>query len=80
MGTHILGGRRTRAYERTTRTIAKRRATEKTLEPSVEEDLIAENQRLKEQNERLQMEIDYLKKSDALVRRDEQLYGEKMKP
>lgn len=52
----------------------------KPLEPSVEEDLIAENQRLKEQNERLQMEIDYLKKLDALVRRDEQLYGKRMKP
>ena len=31
MGTHIVGGRRTRAYERTTRTIAKRRTSEKTV-------------------------------------------------
>lgn len=54
--------------------------SKKPLEPSIEEDLIAENQRLKEQNERLQMEIDYLKKLDALVRRDEQLYGKRMKP
>ena len=38
----------------------------------VEQDLIAENQRLKEQLEYLQMENDYLKKLDALVREEEQ--------
>ena len=37
----------------------------KPLSKSVEEDLIAENQRLR-------MEIEYLKKLDALVRKEEQ--------
>ena len=37
----------------------------KALSKSVEEDLIAENQRLR-------MEIEYLKKLDALVRKEEQ--------
>lgn len=58
----------------------KGRPRKKPLEPSVENDLIAENQRLKEQLEYAQMEIEYLKKLDALVRRDEQLYGKKRKP
>ena len=38
------------------------------LEKSAEEDLIAENQRLKQENEYLQAECEYLKKLDALVR------------
>ena len=47
----------------------KGRAKKKPLSKEVEQDLIAENQRLKEQLEYLQMEYDYLKKLDALVRK-----------
>lgn len=42
------------------------------LTKEVEQDLIAENQRLKEQLEYLQMENDYLKKLNALVREEKQ--------
>lgn len=42
------------------------------LDPKVEKDLIAENQRLR-------MEIDYLKKLDALVRKEEQATNKKLK-
>ncbi|MGN0812312.1 MAG: hypothetical protein ACI4MQ_02235 [Candidatus Coproplasma sp.] len=48
------------------------RPPKKSLDKSVEEDLIAENQRLKEQLQYAQMEIEYLKKLDALVRAEEQ--------
>ena len=41
------------------------------LDKSVEEDLIAENQRLKEQLQYAEMELEYLKKLDALVRAEE---------
>lgn len=50
----------------------KGRQRKKPLPKEVEQDLIAENQRLKEQLEYLQMENDYLKKLDALVREEEQ--------
>ena len=50
----------------------KGRPRKKPLAKEVEQDLIAENQRLKEQLEYLQMENDYLKKLDALVREEEQ--------
>lgn len=50
----------------------KGRPRKKALPKEVEHDLIAENQRLKEQLEYLQMENDYLKKLDALVREEEQ--------
>ena len=50
----------------------KGRQRKKPLTKEVEQDLIAENQRLKEQLEYLQMENDYLKKLDALVREEEQ--------
>ena len=50
----------------------KGRPRKKPLPKEVEQDLIAENQRLKEQLENLQMEYDYLKKLDALVREEEQ--------
>ena len=50
----------------------KGRPRKKPLPKEVEQDLIAENQRLKEQLEYLQMENDYLKKLDALVREEEQ--------
>ena len=57
----------------------KGRQRKKPLPPEVEEDLIAENQRLKEQLEYLQMENDYLKKLDALVRKEAQQKGKKRK-
>lgn len=50
----------------------KGRPRKKPLPKEVEQDLIAENQRLKEQLENLQMEYDYLKKLNALVREEEQ--------
>ena len=49
------------------------------LDKSVEEDLIAENQRLKEQLQYAEMELEYLKKLDALVREREQRSGKKPK-
>ena len=49
------------------------------LDKSVEEDLIAENQRLRERNEYLEAENEYLKKLDALVREREQRSGKKPK-
>lgn len=55
----------------------KGRQRKKPLPPEVEEDLIAENQRLKEQLEYLQMENDYLKKLDALVRKEAQQKSKK---
>lgn len=48
------------------------RPPKKPLDKSIEGDLIAENQRLKEQLQYAQMEIEYLKKLDALVRAEEQ--------
>ena len=57
----------------------KGRPRKKPLPPEVEEDLIAENQRLKAQLEYLQMENDYLKKLDALVRKEAQQKGKKHK-
>lgn len=50
----------------------KGRPRKRPLPKEVEQDLIAENQRIKEQLEYLQMENDYLKKLDALVREEEQ--------
>ena len=47
------------------------------MDKSVEEDLIAENQRLKERNEYLEAELAYIKKLDALVREREQRNGKK---
>ena len=49
------------------------------LDKSVEEDLIAENQRLRERNEYLEAENEYLKKLDALVREREQRSGKRPK-
>jgi len=46
---------------------------------AIENDLIAENKRLKEENEYLRMECAYLKKLDALVRAEEQKNGKKPK-
>ena len=55
------------------------RPRKKPLDKEVENDLIAENQRLKEQLEYAQMEIEYLKKLDALVQAREQQNGKKRK-
>ena len=49
----------------------------KALTPAAEEDLIAENQRLKEQNQRLEMELEYIKKLSALVLAEERKNGKK---
>lgn len=51
----------------------------KPLDKTVEEDLIAENQRLKEQLQYAEAELEYLKKLDALVRAEEQKNGKKPK-
>ena len=48
------------------------RPRKKPLDKPIEDDLIAENQRLKERLEYLEMENEYLKKLDALVRKEEQ--------
>ena len=53
------------------------RPRKKPLDKSVEEDLIAENQRLKEQNEYLEAELAYIKKLDALIRAEEERNGKK---
>ena len=45
----------------------------------VENDLIAEIQQLKERNQYLEMENEYLKKLDALVRAEEQRNDKKRK-
>ena len=49
------------------------------MDKEIENDLIAENQRLKERLEYLEMENEYLKKLDALVRAEEQQNGKKHK-
>ena len=49
------------------------------MDQPVEEDLIAENQRLRERNEYLEMELEYLKKLDALIRAEEERNGRKPK-
>ena len=53
------------------------RPRKKPLERFEEKDLIAENQWLKERNEYLEAELEYLKKLDALVREREQRSGRK---
>ena len=53
------------------------RPRKKPLDKVVENDLIAENQQLKERNQYLEAELEYLKKLDALVRAEEQKNGKK---
>ena len=55
----------------------KGRPRKKTLDPQVENDLIAENQRLKEKLYYAEMELEYLKKLSALVLAEEQENGKK---
>ena len=57
----------------------KGRPRKRPLDQPVEEDLIAENQRLRERNEYLEMELEYLKKLDALIRAEEERNGRKPK-
>ena len=55
----------------------KGKSRKKTLNPQVENDLIAENQRLKEKLYYAEMELEYLKKLSALVLAEEQENGKK---
>ena len=55
------------------------RPRKKSLDKEIENDLIAENQRLKERNEYLEMKLEYLKKLDALVQAREQRSEKKHK-
>ena len=55
------------------------RPRKRPLDQPVEEDLIAENQRLRKRNEYLEMELEYLKKLDALIRAEEERNGRKPK-
>jgi hypothetical protein len=59
--------------------IKKGNPRKKPLDKEIENDLIAENQRLKEQLEYAQMENEYLKKLDALVRAEAKQNGKKRK-
>ena len=55
------------------------RPRKKPLDKETENDLIAENQRLKEQNQYLAAELEYIKKLSALVLAEEQKNGKKPK-
>ena len=57
----------------------KGRPRKKPLGKKIREDLIAENQRLKEENQYLKAEMEYLKKLDALIRAEEQKNGKNRK-
>ena len=58
---------------------SKGRPRKKPLDKEIEDDLIAENQRLRERLEYVEAENEYLKKLDALVRAEEQKSGKKRK-
>lgn len=62
---------------RTTKMDNPNKGKKKRLDKQVKEDLIAENQRLKEENQYYKAEIEYLKKLDALVRAEEQKKNKK---
>ena len=62
---------------RTTKMDNPNKGKKKKLDMQVKEDLIAENQRLKEENQYYKAEIEYLKKLDALVRAEEQKKNKK---
>ena len=79
MGAHILGRRSGRVHDRTSRKKSTGRPRKQPLDKSVEEDLIAENQRLKERIQYLEAENEYIKKLSALVYAEEQKSGKKRK-
>ncbi len=58
---------------------SKGRPRKKPLPPEAESDLLDEVQKLRERNEYLEMENEYLKKLDALVRAEEQRNGKESK-
>ncbi|PWM73370.1 MAG: hypothetical protein DBX59_05255 [Bacillota bacterium] len=58
---------------------SKGRPRKKPLDEAIEDDLIAENQRLKERNQYLEAELEYIKKLNALVQAEEQKNGKKPK-
>ncbi len=58
---------------------SKGRPRKKPLPPEAESDLLDEVQQLRERNEYLEAELEYLKKLDALVRAEEQRNGKKPK-
>lgn len=58
---------------------AKGKPRKKPLSPEAESDLLDEVQRLRERNEYLEMELEYLKKLDALIRAEEERNGRKPK-
>ena len=62
---------------RTTKMGNPNKGKKKKLNKQLKEDLIAENQRLKEENQYYKAEIEYLKKLDALVRAEEQKKNKK---
>lgn len=79
MGAHI-------SYRRTKRLLVERRGRKSTgrprkkpLDKEIKKDLVLENQRLKERLEYLEMENEYLKKLDALVRLEDQQNDKKQK-
>ena len=55
------------------------RPGKKPLLPEAEGDLLDEVRRLRERNEYLEMELEYLKKLDALIRAEEERNGRKPK-
>ncbi len=56
---------------------SKGRPRKKPLDQEIENDLIAENQRLRERLQYAEAELEYLKKLDALVRAEEERNGKK---
>ena len=56
---------------RTSKMSSVKKGRPRKIKPEVQEDLIAENQRLKERLEYLEAENEYLKKLDALIREKE---------
>ena len=58
---------------------SKGRPRKEPLDKEIENDLIAENRRLRERLEYVEAENEYLKKLDALVRAEEQKSGKKRK-
>ena len=58
---------------------SKGKPKKKPLSPETESDLLDEVQRLRERNEYLEMENEYLKKLEALVRAEESRSGKKLK-